>query len=111
MMDQAPHRGPVRRFLRSALPPEERLPGLKELKMSLDGVRKYYAVQRRLVEQRLLALEAGREGTETGALADDGSGGPERRSVAFQSRSPSVPQEPDVDRCDAPARRVAAGID
>ena len=31
--------------------------GLKELKMSLDGVRKYYAEQRRLVEQRLLILE------------------------------------------------------
>ena len=28
--------------------------GLKGLKMSLDGVRKYYGVQRRLVEQRLL---------------------------------------------------------
>lgn len=31
--------------------------GLKELKMSLDGVRKYYTEQRRLVEQRLLILE------------------------------------------------------
>ena len=29
--------------------------------MSLDGVRKYYDVQRRLIELRLLALEAGRE--------------------------------------------------
>ena len=57
--------------------------GLKELRMSLDGVRKYYAVQRRLVEQRLLVLEAGREGTETEALSGDESGDPETRSVAI----------------------------
>ena len=31
--------------------------GLKELRMSLDGARKYYAVQRRLVEGRLLVLD------------------------------------------------------
>ena len=37
--------------------------------MSLDGVRKYYAVQRRLSDQRLSVLEAGREGTETGVSA------------------------------------------
>ena len=40
----------------------DRRTGLKGLKMSLDGVRKYYGVQRRLVEQRLLALEEGRDG-------------------------------------------------
>lgn len=41
----------------------EHLPsGLKRLKMSLDGVRKYYGVQRRLIEQRLLVLEASRWG-------------------------------------------------
>ena len=55
---------------------------LKGLKMSLDGVRKYYGVQRRLIEQRLLALEAGRDGGETGAPTDDGSGGLGARSVA-----------------------------
>ncbi len=39
---------------------KETLPaGLKGLRMSLDGVRKYYGVQRRLIEQRLVALEAG----------------------------------------------------
>ena len=42
---------------------KETLPaGLKGLRMSLDGVRKYYGVQRRLIEQRLVALEAGLEG-------------------------------------------------
>ena len=61
----------------------DRRTGLKGLKMSLDGVRKYYGVQRRLIEQRLLALEAARDGTETGAYAGDGSGGPRMRSVAF----------------------------
>ena len=47
--------------------------GLKGLRMSLDGVRKYYGVQRRLIEQRLLVLEAGRDATETGVSAGDGS--------------------------------------
>ena len=56
--------------------------GLKGLRMSLDGVRKYYGVQRRLIEQRLLVLEGDRDGTETGAPTDDGSGGPGARSVA-----------------------------
>ena len=56
--------------------------GLKGLRMSLDGVRKYYGVQRRLIEQRLLILEAGRDGAETEAPTDDGSGGPGARSVA-----------------------------
>ena len=45
--------------------------GVKELRMSLDGVRKYYGVQRRLVELRLLALEAGRDGVETEVPAGD----------------------------------------
>ena len=45
---------------------EDRRAGLKVLRMSLDGVRKYYGVQCRLLEQRLLALEAGGEGTGTG---------------------------------------------
>ena len=35
--------------------------------MSLDGVRKYYGVQRRLIEQRLLALEAGVDGVDAEA--------------------------------------------
>ena len=62
--------------------------GLKRLKMSLDGVRKYYAVQRRLIEQRLVALEADREGTETGASADDESRAPGSISVAARSAHP-----------------------
>ena len=37
---------------------------LKRLRMSLDGVRKYYGVQRRLIEQRLLALEADGDGAD-----------------------------------------------
>ena len=56
--------------------------GLKGLRMSLDGVRKYYGVQRRLIEQRLLILEAGRDGAETEAPTNDGSGGPGAKSVA-----------------------------
>ena len=55
--------------LRETLPSD-----LKRLKMSLDGVRKYYGVQRGLIKQRLLALEAGGGGTETGASAGDESG-------------------------------------
>ena len=52
----------------------EQLPSaLKRLRMSLDGVRKYYGVQRRLIEQRLLALEVRRDGGETGAPAADES--------------------------------------
>ena len=48
--------------------------GLKRLNMSLDGVlRKYYGVQRRLIEERLLVLEASRGGMETGAYPDDES--------------------------------------
>ena len=77
--------------------------GLKGLKMSLDGVRKYYGVQRRLVEQRLLVLEAGRDGAETEAPAGAGSVDPGTISVSFQSRSPSVPKEPDAGRRDAPS--------
>ena len=51
----------------------ETLPSdLKRLRMSLDGVRKYYGVQRRLIEQRLLALEAGRDGVESRSLVGDG---------------------------------------
>ena len=45
--------------------------GLKRFRMSLDGVRKYYGVQRRLIEQRLSALEAGHVGTETEASVAD----------------------------------------
>ena len=52
------------RELRTQLPS-----GLKELKMSWDGVRKYYGVQRRLIDQRLLALEAGGDSAEAGAPA------------------------------------------
>ena len=61
----------------------DRRTGLKGLRMSLDGVRKYYAVQRRLVKQRLLVLEAGREGTETGSPASEESGERETGSVAL----------------------------
>ena len=45
------------RELRETLPSD-----LKRLRMSLDGVRKYCGVQRRLVDQRLMALEAGGDG-------------------------------------------------
>ena len=50
--------------------------------MSLDGVRKYYGVQRGLIEQRLVALESGGDGVETVVSAGDGSGAPESRGVA-----------------------------
>ena len=54
----------------------ETLPSdLKGLRMSLDGVRKYYGVQRRLIDQRLSVLERGREGTERGASVADQDGG------------------------------------
>ena len=53
---------------------KETLPyDLKRLRMSLDGVRKYYGVQRREIERRLLALEVGQDGGETGAPAGDES--------------------------------------
>ena len=68
--------------------------GLKGLSMSLDGVRKYYGVQRRLIEQRLLVLEADRDGTETGAPTDDGSGGPGARSVAAGTGFPGKLPDP-----------------
>ncbi len=67
----------------------ETLPSdLKRVRMSLDGVRKYYGVQRRLVEQRLLALEAGREMPEPEADADNGNGDPESASVAASTPQP-----------------------
>ncbi len=68
--------------------------GLKGLRMSLDGVRKYYGVQRRLIEQRLLVLEADRDSTETGAPTDDGSGGPGARSVAAGTGFPGKLTDP-----------------
>ena len=49
--------------------------GLKALRMSLDGVRKYYGVQRRLTEERLLALEAGSDYAEAWDSAGDGNVG------------------------------------
>ena len=49
----------------------DRRSGLRGLRMSLDGVRKYYGVQRRLIEQRLLALEVGHDGAGTGAPANE----------------------------------------
>ena len=68
---------------------KETLPaGLKRLRMSLDGVRKYYRVQRSLIEQRLSVLEAGRDGTETGASADDGGRTPEGRSITTGTMHP-----------------------
>ena len=54
--------------LRETLPSD-----VKRLRMSLDGVRKYYGVQRGLIEQRLLALEAGDDGRETESPAGDES--------------------------------------
>ena len=79
----------------------EHLPrGLKRLRMSLDGVRKYYGVQRRLIEQRLLALETVREGTETRADADGESRVPESSSVAASAVHPR--QLPDATPAEAP---------
>ena len=55
---------------------KETLPSdLKRLGMSLDGMRKYYGVQRRLIEQRLVALEAERDVAEAGAPSGDESEG------------------------------------
>ena len=77
----------------------ETLPSaVKRLRMSLDGVRKYYGVQRGLIEQRLLALEAGSDGAENGTSAGDGSEGPGSRGVVPsegfpETLSDSVPAE------------------
>lgn len=49
---------------------------LKRLRMSLDGVPQYYRVQRRLIDQRLLVLESGRDRTEVDASIDDKSRAP-----------------------------------
>ena len=68
--------------------------GLKGLRMSLDGVRKYYGVQRRLIEQRLLALEAGPEGTETGVATDGESRAPESSSVPTSALHPREFKDP-----------------
>ena len=79
----------------------EHLPrGLKRLRMSLDGVRKYYGVQRRLIEQRLLALETVREGTETRADAAGESRVPESSSVAASAVHPR--QLPDATPAESP---------
>ena len=67
---------------------DEARSGLRRLRMSLDGVRKYYGVQRRLIEQRLLALEAGGASAETGAPAGDESGARRLRSGAAHATRP-----------------------
>ena len=73
--------------------------GLKGLRMSLNGVKNYYAWQRRLIDQRLLALEAARDGTETGTPAGDEREDPGAGSVAASAGFPakltdSTPGEP-----------------
>ena len=77
--------------------------GLKRLKMSLHGVRTYYARQRRLIEQRLLVLEAGRDGMETGASVGDESREPGSSSVAARSAHPRQLTDP------IPAESLDAG--
>ena len=68
---------------------KETLPSdVKRLRMSLDGVRKYYGVQRGLNEQRLLALEAGGGGAEAGAVTGEVSGGPGSRTDGNPARFP-----------------------
>ena len=59
--------------------------GLKALRMSLDGVRKYYGAQRRLTEERLLALEAGRDYAEAWNSARDGGPGTPPARVPMDS--------------------------
>ena len=67
----------------------ETLPSaVKRLRMSLDGVRKYYGVQRGLIAQRLLALEAGGDVAETGTSADDDSEGSRSSGVAASAVHP-----------------------
>ena len=67
----------------------ETLPSaVKRLRMSLDGVRKYYGVQRGLIEQRFVALEAGGDGAEAGASAGDDSGGSMPSGVAASAVHP-----------------------
>ncbi len=64
------------RDLKESLPSD-----LKRLRMSLDGVRKYYGVQRRLLDQRLLALEASGDGAEDGEPACDETRAPSSSSA------------------------------
>ena len=74
---------------------EELRKDLRRVRMSLDGVRKYHVWQRRLIEQRLSALEASRDGSETEVPAGDGSGCPgSRQAQGFPGNLPdSVPAE------------------
>lgn len=58
---------------------------IRRFRMSLDGVRKYYGVQRWLIERRLSVLEAGQGMTGTEASADGESADPGSRSVAASS--------------------------
>ena len=70
---------------------------LKRFRMSLDGVRKYYGVQRWLIEGRLSVLEAGQGMTGTEASEGGESLGPGSRSVAAWSahtKRPSHAWEP-----------------
>ena len=89
----------------------DRRTGLKGLRMSLDGVRKYYGVQRRLIEQRLLALEADRDGTETRAPAGDGSGGPEARSGAAGTGFPAKLTDPTLAESMDAGERTSGVVD
>ena len=77
--------------------------------MSLDGVRKYYGVQRGLIDQRLLALEAGGGGAEAGACADD-------ESLALEATSAAHPRQlTDATPADSPGAaerlNMVAGCD
>ena len=90
----------------------DRRTGLKGLRMSLDGVRKYYAVQRRLVEQRLLALEAGRDGYGDRSIrAGDGSGGPGTRSVAADTGFPRKLTDPTLAELVDAEERMSRGVE
>ena len=71
--------------------------GLKRLRMSLDGVRKYYAVQRRLIDQRLLVLESGQDGSEKGARERDESGTSSTSSGPPWWRPADVKEQPSAD--------------
>ena len=70
----------------------ETLPGgLRRLRMSLDGMRKYYSVQRRLIDRRLSALEASGVVTETEASAGGEAGDTGSMGVAAWPAHPRGP--------------------
>ena len=77
---------------------EDHRTDLKRLRMSLDGVRKYYGVQRRQIHQRLSALEKGGDGAATKSTTGNESGSTDAETRSSMAAKCDTWAAPDDDR-------------